>query len=353
MNKLIAIFFYIFLGLVSNNCVEPISFPLPDDDGFVAIYGRITNLDGPHYVTIYRSNTPKKDPQPITNAVITLFEQDGQSTSSFSFVQERPGKYKLIGLNKGIPGKSYHIEVVLNNKVYKSEVEVMPNVIGTDSLYYEISKDISLSKDGSRYYHQLFVKSKANLPELKYNYYLRWVVDEVYFMPLTFFPNPFNTPPPDCFAGDRVDPDRITLLEKDKFNGVSIDLLLAQREIDYTFKSRHYIIVTQLSTTQSSYRYWSAVKTLLANSGSPFDVPPARIQGNLGVSDNSNELVLGYFEACAASSDRFFLVPGFIPYYLEPFCEYKPEKPQRTDYPPVCIRCENLPNYSYEQPPWF
>jgi hypothetical protein len=340
---------FVFVLLSQTSCIEPISFPVASTNGKIVIYGRITNDDEPQYVYIQRSYIDNQEAEPVRNATVILHDGSG---NIYPFKQEKPGKYRLQNLTKGTPGESYYIEIFIADKTYRSAVEKMPEKVGIDSLYYSISTESFLSRDGTRNLHRLYVYAKSTLPKTD-NYHLRWVTDESYFMPLTFFPNAFNTPPPDCYASDRVDTERINLLAGTNSNQRSVEQLLAEREIDYTFKSRHYIIVSQMSTTKESYDYWNTIKSLVKNTGSPFDIPPAPIRGNIKNSRDENELVLGYFEACNVSISTFFLIPGFIPYWLQPYCEYDRSKPNFTDYPAVCLRCENLPNYSYVKTRWF
>lgn len=174
----------------------------------------------------------------------------------------------------------------------------------------------------------------------------------MYYWNLTDFPDPFNTPPPDCIATDRVDPQRINLLNGTTVKASTSDQLVAERELDYTFRNRHYIIVRQFSTTEKSYEYWQNVNTVLSSSGSPFDIPPAPISSNIRNVNDPDEMVLGYFEACRQTYKRFYLVPGFIPYFIEPYCDYVPGKDFRK-YPVKCLDCDQMPNGTNVIPPWF
>jgi hypothetical protein len=300
-------------------------------------------------VTINRTINDANSPRPISGAVVTVTDE---TLNQYLYKETRTGYYELEPGNTPQPGKSYTLEVkLINGKVYRSQAEVMPSVIGTDSLYYDISEDAFESQDFSRIVHLLYVRTKSKLPPAG-KYYLRWETDEVYYWNLTDFPDPFNTPPPDCIAYDRVNPQRINLLNGTTVNASSSEQLVAQRELDYTFRNRHYLIVRQFSTTQKSYEYWQNIRTVLNNTGSPFDIPPAPIASNIANVNDPDEIVLGYFEACRQTNQRFFLVPGFIPYFIEPYCDYVPGK-DFGKYPIKCLDCDKMPNSTNVIPPWF
>ncbi len=334
--------------VVSNNCIEPIVFPLDTTSENIVIYGQLTDADEPQYVYIQKSSVDQNLPAPIRGAFVFLVDNQN---NRYRYTEDKAGRYKLNNLTHGTPGATYFIEVTINNSIYRSEKERMPTTIGSDSVSYTISKETYESADFARLVHRLDVFSKSKLPS-ETDYFLRWDTNEVYYFQMTNFPDIFNTPAPDCYASDRVDPQRITLLNGSSVTGKSVEQLVAQREIDFTFLDRHYIIVRQLSTTRDSYEYWSKVKALLANTGSPFDIPPAIVQGNIENTDNPNETVLGYFETCRVTTDQFFLVPGYIPYYIEPYCTYDFQKPYER-YPAPCVDCLALPNGTYTKPAGF
>jgi hypothetical protein len=340
----------ISLLLVTGNCIDPILFPIVDtSNGVLVVYGQINNLEEPQYIYLSRSSVNNEAPEPVRFADVSI-QESGNTVYFFSDDGTKPGRYKLEGFT-GIPGRSYQLFIKTGNKTYQSAIEIMPTAIGSDSLSYEISDEAIPSEDLTRLTYKLNVFAKSKLP-IEGNYYWRWDPWEVYYIDLTNFPDPFNSFPPDCFATDRVDPQRINLIDGSTIKKPIVEQQIAAREIDYSFKNRHYIISRQLSTTRGSYEYWNKVKSLLGNSGSPFDVPPAPIVGNIISTTNADELVLGYFEACRATESRFFLVPGYIPYPIEPYCDFNPLK-QWNEYPPVCLDCSKAPNGTSVRPSWF
>lgn len=345
-----------------TKCIDRITFPFKDDTKLLIIYGQLNDVDEPHYIYVsetFAGGSPKvvngvlirtELPSPVKGAIVRLHDEAG---NAYNFIETKePGKYELTTLAAGKPGEHYSLEVIAGENAYRSAPEKMPERIGVDSAFYEITEDVVVSKDETRLAHLLKIHSKTKLPVSQEDYFLRWDLDEVYFWELTFFPNPFNVPPPDCFVYSKPDPQRINLLDGSLVSSTSVVQQLGTREIDASFKNRHYIIVRQQSMTEANFRYWKNVKQLIGNTGSVFDIPPAILTGNMIDVNDPTKKALGYFEVCRLSEVKFFLVKGFIPYYIEDFCEYDPAKPLNK-YPKSCITCSNIPNSTGVRPPWF
>lgn len=344
-----------------SGCLDRIEIPLTNSEKQLIIFSQLTTLDEPQYVYLSESfgKTDQQTaingalvrdelPTPVSGAIIILKDD---KNNSWSFRENKPGQYQLQGLSHGLTGNCYSLEVNTGDKTYRSPLEKIPEQIASDSAFYDISEEVFPSKDSQRLTHLLYIFSKTNLPDDS-NYFLKWDVNEVYFWELTFFPNPFNVPPPDCFVFGRVEPQEINLFDGSKIKLETITQHLATREIDASFKNRHYIIVRQHSISKEAHDYWNKVKMLLNNTGSVFDIPPAQIKGNMVNIENPQDRALGYFEVSNTIETRFFLVRGFIPYYLEPFCEYMPGKP-RAEYDKACISCSAIPNSTGVRPLWF
>src|SRR5690606_27742860 len=154
---------------------------------------------------------------------------------------------------------------------------------------------------------------------------------------LTFFPNPFNQPPPDCYVFGFPDPERITLLNGDQFGGSAVinTQIVAKRIIDESFLSRHYFNVRQTSISKSAYEYWRKVRELVNNTGSVFDTPPAPIYGNVSNVDDDTEVVLGYFEVARVAQTRMYTTRADVPYFEPEVCTFSPTRPYE-DYPKTC-----------------
>ncbi len=354
--------FLLLLGICS--CVDQISFPLEKaDTERLIVSGLIT--DGKGTKRIYLSTTTAANrppllvngyltqndaPRPVQNAQITLWRA-GQPLLGASFQEVRPGIYEYELEEPLEGGISYFVEIKAGGKTYRSALQVMPSISGEDQLSFSFERArIADNPDAA----QLILKTELTLPQVTGEYYLRWSVEEAYFWDLTFFPNPFNKPPPNCIVFAYPDPERITLVNGKVLNrpGGKSTQVIAQRLVDQSFLSRHYFMVNQLSITKEAYTYWQNVREVVNNSGSVFDSPPAAIRGNVSNLNDPKEVVLGFLEIAKSQETRIFTTRGDVPYFLEKTCEYIPGK-RYDQYLPTCLSCAAFPNSTEEYPAWW
>lgn len=339
---------YIMIIAAATGCVEVIEFPVKDDTSQIVIYGQITDTAEEHYLYVSRTETHNRTPVGITGASAELVDSYG---NRISYIERAPGIYVIPEGFVGMPGVAYHVEINIDEQKYKSEPETIPSHIGQDVPYYEVSEEPLESLKHAYLTYRLYVFANTTLPQTQDSYFLRWDVEEYYYWELTNFPDIFNAPAPDCYIRDKVDRQNIVLLEGSVTNASQVNQMLAMREIDVSFKNRHYMIVRQLSTTRESFQYWTRVSAMTKNTGSIFDTPPAMIRGNISNTSNPNEEVLGYFEATRVSISRFFTVGGyFAP--LPKWCEFDPVVPgwDPSNYPDECVDCAQ---WETPRPPWF
>lgn len=348
--------------MFTTSCVERIDFPLNKGVEKLIVSGQLTNLDEEQFV--FLSETTSKDrkpllsgqyyvlndlPRPVSNAGVSLVSDKNEQ---WSYREVEPGKYQLSELfDQAEAGVEYHLEIQIQGKTYLSEPEILPDLVGEDQLSYSFTRGVV---DGQPETAFISIQSQVTLPEQVGGYYFRWDVDEAYYWNLTFFPNPFNTPPPDCYVFGFPDPERISLLNGDQINrpGGSSTQIVAERIIDDSFLSRHYFNVRQTSISKSSYDYWRKVRELVNNTGSVFDSPPAPIRGNLSNASDPNDVVLGYFEVARVSQKRIFTTKADVPYFVSEVCTYTPGKPLER-YSTTCLSCNAFPNSTNDTPPWW
>ncbi|GMQ28122.1 DUF4249 family protein [Algoriphagus confluentis] len=354
------VWFFVF-GLVS--CVDQINFPLekPETERLI-LSGLFTDLEGPHTVFLFETTSQARQPlfqdgfftlndrpRPVTNAQVTLVEEN--SGSGFPFRMVRPGEYELNGQYAPRPGMSFFLQINVGGETYRSVPQTMPTVVGADSLSFSFERT---RDDDNPDAAQVVIRTEVTLPEQTGGYYLRWAVDEAYFWDLTFFPNPFNTPPPNCIVFDFPDPERITLINGNLIEnpGGKSSQVVAQRGVDQSFLSRHYFNVQQLSITEDAYRYWTQIREVVNNTGSVFDSPPAPVRGNLYNVNDPDEVVLGYFEVAKSRVTRIFTTAADVPFFVEKACEFIPGK-RRDQYLPTCLTCSAFANSTSQFPPWW
>ncbi|HSF54308.1 MAG TPA: DUF4249 domain-containing protein [Algoriphagus sp.] len=357
---------FLVLFLAFNSCVERVDFPLKKTERErLIVSGTLTDLDEPQVVFLSQTTSNAREPllvdvengyytlddlpRPLQGASVSLYDEVFGGTWNYS--ETKPGVYVLQNFFHRSPDSRYSLYIVVGDRQYVSEPQSIPEVIGTDELSFSFERTrLDDNPDAA----QVVIRSEVTLPQQVGDYYLRWAVDEAYYWDLTFFPNPFNTPPPPCVVFGFPDPERITLINGDLLNrpGAKSTQIVTKRLVDQSFLSRHYFNVHQLSISKEAYEYWRRVGELVNNTGSVFDTPPAPIKGNFHNINDPEEVVLGYFEVAKSKVTRIYTTFADVPFFLEKICEYQPGK-ARASYDPRCLSCNVFPNSQMEFPEWW
>lgn len=342
---------FIVFGLCMG-CLTPLDIETEIGGTHLVISGQVSTLADHNKVYVGKT-TFGRLPIPVQGAVVLLVDENDISQPYYEELN-KPGEYFLYGFS-GKPGTTYYVKVTLpNGEIYQSAPERIPLASGTVSSNYEIKKEIVLDSEGIKS-EQQFISIFANstLPETSEDVYLKWGVEEVFALVPTDFPDIMGNIPPPCYITQNADPQRVIL-----FNGLDFatntieNNRVALRMIDYTFLDRHYFTTYQSSITKEAHDYWRKVDILANQVGSIFDTPPAMVLGNMVNINRKSEEVLGYFQATNQSYDRFFTLPGDLPFpLLMTDCQYDDRSYER--YPARCLDCLNERNSSYERPYWF
>ena len=347
------------------SCVDQIDFPLNKGVEKLIVSGQVNNLNEPQLVFLSETTSADREPllsgnyltlndlpRPVSGATVKLIAiyPEGDR-SNVVYTETKIGQYEM---NTGLDlerATDIYLEIEIQGRTYRSKPQVMPKIVGSDELSYSFTRGIIEDQPETAF---ISIETTATLPQETGGYYLRWDVDEAYYWNLTFFPNPFNRAPPDCYVFGYPDPSRITLVNGDLLNnpGGTTSQIVAQRVIDESFLSRHYFNVRQVSTDREAFEYWRRIKELVNNTGSVFDTPPAPVIGNIYNLDDSEEVVLGYFEVAKVNLTRIYTTRADVPFFNPEVCTYAPDRPL-DDYPKTCLRCSEFKNSSNDTPPWW
>ena len=318
--------------------------------GRVVISGQISTLEGRTIAEIGITSPQGARPVPITGAEVYVVGPGGIRMALYDH-PEIPGKYECIGCT-GVPGQTYHLEVRLTDgRTFRSDDETMPLENGKDELSNEMVLEEYIDFDGALIQEPVIrIYTK---PELASGGYYRWETEEVYLIRPTDFPDPFGSVPPDCFVTQAADPQRVVLFDGRTFTGEFPEpLLVARRTLDISFFYKHYFTVYLGSLTEAAYDYWKNVGIVANQSGSIFDSPPARVEGNIRSSGTST--AYGYFQASNESLQRFSVQRSDLPKFafINRWCDYDYTRPY-DDYRPDCFDCLSVRNSSHRRPDWF
>ncbi len=343
--------FLVFLFLTS--CLTPIDLTLENNGGITVVSGQISTIEDQNIVELGQTSDQNRLPNPISDAKVIVIEEG--SGRSYKYLEINPGTYKLSTF-RGLAGESYHLEVkLLSGQIYRSVSEKLPEAAKIDSISYEVVPETIVDFEGiviTKKYYKLY----ANSTFLSSNTFLKWAITENFKVTPTYYPNPLGARPPDYFYEQSVDPQRVTLFNQTSTSANSIErVLIASREIDWSFLEKHYFTTYQSAITKESFNYWQKVNILANQVGSIFDSPPAKIAGNIVSLNDPLEKPLGYFQAV----NQTFVRKPFWSYDL-PFllvlttCDFTGSF-NDLDYPPRCnpYKCNEVVNRSCNRPSWF
>ncbi|MEN2283508.1 DUF4249 domain-containing protein [Algoriphagus sp. SE2] len=320
--------------LLPFSCIDKLdSFDDPQEEQLV-IYGLLTDRYERQIVTVSRTSAFGFDPLGVREAKVSLLTASG---SRFRYISNGFGEYILEGF-AAIEGESYAIEVILEDKVYMSNYEKIPELLADDVISFEFNKEPFRTESPESVFT---VFSETTLPNSSNPIYLRWMVEETYFWPLVYlpgtgFPPP---PPPPCFISDVIEPNRVNLFDGSSTNTQKGKFVLAKRLVDNSFLYPFFVSVKQLSINREAYEYWEKINIIINNQGSLFDIPPASVLGNISNFEDPNETVLGYFEVAKTKVSRIYTTREDVPFFLVDPCQYFPNKPENS-YASECKSCE-------------
>lgn len=345
--------FVFYLALIAVvGCIEEIDVATERNAGQLIITGRVTNNPGPHYVYISQTSALNRVAESVGGAEVILHDDEG---NRYFFIEELPGNHSLAtSAFNSIPGKSYFLEVIMaNGKRYLSQTETMPTLLAQDRLEGEFKILTSINSLGieiSNPYYEVYLDSE--IPETESPQFYQWVIEEVFEIIPTDFPDPFGNVPDPCYLAQSADAQRINIYSSlEEQSGLIDNRLISQRLVDYAFLSRYFINAHQYSITSSAYEYLSKIRSNINQSGSIFDIPPATIVGNMYNPDDPDEVVYGYFGAALERSTRLLIRTSDLPYELINPCQFDPFK-RRNEYPAYCLRCFDDRN-SIPKPDYF
>ena len=340
------------LVLLVTGCVDPISFETQAEEGQLVFFGIFSQLEQIHTFSITETTEFNKQATPVQGAEVVLWDDQGNSAA----YREMPeGIYELPEAEMpGVPGRAYHIEITLNNgDSYQSPPQVMPEPVEIDSLYFEFETREVLSDSGipidRTFVNILLSTPLTNICGEPSN--LRWVVEEIYsFVDRSC--GTFDTAET-CYFIEPVDESEVLLFENSGTTQENLERLpVRSREmVPYDqFTARHYFIVHQYAISDDELQYWDNIDAVANQTGSLFDVQPARVVGNIFKSDDPNEVTLGYFGVSGESNKRTFITPFDI--RPNPVFTCMDESFFR-DNPLICCFCVNKPGIQIGRPAFW
>jgi hypothetical protein len=267
-------------------CVDPIFFETEEGLSLLVVEGSINTLSEPYRVRLSKTSKFNSGSNvyesfaTINNAEVTINHvESGISTPLFL---DGNGNYTTKDSTfVGQVGQSYFLEIILEDKVYRSQIEtITPSPMITD-VYYEYSKEDE----------EINIKLDADSPE---NSLLQWKWSGFYQL-LTFLPD---------------DPDTFDCCMRCYFPIIGSEIIIQDAELNSnepisgkrvsTIQMDHptgvIINIRQYSLSQNAYNYQKLLLTQRESRGGLFDPLPFEINGNIYCVNDPKERVLGYFK---------------------------------------------------------
>ncbi|SMD43461.1 protein of unknown function [Aquiflexum balticum DSM 16537] len=341
--------FLLLLNLVTS-CIDRLDFLGETEEGQLVIYGLFTDLDEIHVVNVSRTESFGFQPRGVINAQVAILTEDGER---HVYLNAGNGNYELQNI-KAIENISYALEVLVDNKIYRSSFEKVPSVIAEDSLSFTFTYEPFKNEVSE----QLFTLSTtSNLSSVEDPVFLRWMAEETHLWQRTIIPCAgwCPPPPPNCFIYDFMEPNNLKLFDGSQSSTRQAIQVMWRRSVDNSFFFPFFFSVRQLSINRKAYQYWEKIKIMINNQGSLFDIPPATIFGNISNVEAQDELVLGYFEVAKSKITRIYTTRADVPFNMAEPCLYNPQKPLDS-YPRGCMNCaERAGNRKWNElnPEWW
>lgn len=259
--------------LIFYGCQKVINVDLNEAAPRIVIEGLITDRHGPYGVTITKSESYFNQPvlPSVSGADVTITDNTGTTDT---LREAAPGIY-LTSKTKGIPGRTYTMKVISDNREYT----------GTSTMLSHVNI-ASLKLVKSEYQRFDFGGNTQNEIHMEIHCFFK-DPDEKNFYRIKVYKN------------DSINTQSYRLYDDQYTNGRETELRVARAEAETTFR------VELLSIDKQTYGYYRTLEDLLFTNPL-FGSTPANPNTNL-----SNG-ALGYFGAVAVSSKTIIITDSLI-----------------------------------------
>jgi hypothetical protein len=270
---LFRVFFILIFVSELLGCQKVINVDLNDAAPLIVIEGIITDSPGPYLIQISKSGSFFNQPvlPPVPGADVTISDSRGIIDT---LEEIKPGIYRTSKTH-GIPGNTYTLKVISDNKEY----------IGSSTMYSHVRID-SLTVDKSQFQHMGLGggNKDANRVEL-----------------ICHFKDPFekNFYRLKVIGKDSTLDENYRLYDDQYTNGQEIAMRAAHVMPGDTVR------IELFSLDQQTFSYYRSLEDLI-NTNPFFGSTPANPNTNL-----SNG-ALGYFGACAVSSKTVIIIDSLL-----------------------------------------
>lgn len=280
----------------------------------MVIEGTITTACEPQHIRISQStSTEQALYKPIPDCRVLIIRDDERE---FSFAEdpEHPGTYIGIFEDDFLQiGRQFKLNVETPGGImYESLYETLYASPPVDSIYYERKKiatsDPTIFRDGLQFYldfeaNNYFGNHYRMIVEETYEYHSTWPKKN-YIETWRTINGPYDYSTYVCYQTQTLD-DIFTL------STAAMDANIYKRmELNYVSNRTQRLmynysaLVKQLSISENAYYYWENIKKNNHEAAGLFSVQPSMVRGNIYNTNDSTEVVLGYFSVADESVKR-------------------------------------------------
>ena len=277
--KMNPIFVLFALAFALVSCQDVVQFQVEELDPKIVVEGQVSNNPQDNYIKLtynqdfYDSGAVK----PATGLLVTVFDDLGNS----EILVEAPAQSGIYPIKTlGVIGRSYSLSIKTSATEYRSEPQKLMAKAPLNYLFqheYTVNnRPIPFIPPGT---FALFGYTD-NAATKDYSLF-RLAINDTLLKGLNFF----------------------TVIEDRFINGATVDSIAFGKR----FKPGEKVTIEHRSLSKGAYDFLNQVGAQLGSAGSPFEVPPGPIRGNLRNIADQEDYCLGWFGVCEVRRDTLLI----------------------------------------------
>lgn len=339
LNKLkgagLRLYLWMFAMLIGfTTCIQSFDPEISKYDSLMVIVGELVESDSIQKVEISKSSGyNEKEWLPVSGCVVYVEDDNG---NTFSYQEEEQGIYACHIPSQYIKtGVSYRLVVNAgDSSIYVSKYDEMLECPDIDSVYYAFEEKVGDIENQSLVQGvQFYVNVQRDENQAKY---CRWSFMETWVYKAYYENNAIIDngeiieikPPvsvPICWMTDEITTSHTAQIEN----------RLKQVELNYVSNEtprlfyRYSLLVRQMGISPGAYAFWNALETQFEDAGSLYEAQPQSITSNITNVENSEEIVIGYFNTASVKEKRIF-VDRNMDMSIADYCDFE-ALPENSD----------------------
>jgi Domain of unknown function (DUF4249) len=273
--KMKSFFAVIVLTFTLFSCQDVVQFQVEELDPKIVVEGQVSNNPQDNYIKLtynqdfYDSGAVK----PATGLMVTVFDDLG-NTEVLIETPSNSGYYPIKTL--GVIGRSYSLSIKTADKEYRSEPQ---KLMAKAPLNYLIQHEYTVNNRPIPFippgiYALFGYTDDASTTDYSL---VRLAINDTLLKDLSYF----------------------TVVEDRFISGSTVDSIAFGKR----FKVGEKVTIEHRSISKGAFDFLNQVGAQLGSAGSPFEVPPGPIRGNLRNVADKEDYCLGWFGVCDVRRD--------------------------------------------------